>query len=81
MGNGLIPAHAGKTVGCVNACGSYGAHPRACGENREIAFGGWFEQGSSPRMRGKQNPGEVEKSYRRLIPAHAGKTSQCQGRQ
>ena len=25
-------------------------------------------------MRGKQNPGEVEKSYRRLIPACAGKT-------
>ena len=70
----LIPAHAGKTpANCLERF-TRTAHPRACGENREIAFGNWYEQGSSPRMRGKRGCRSMRPSGLRLIPAHAGKT-------
>ena len=70
----LIPAHTGKTVRRSVFALSIRAHPRACGENREIAFGNWYEQGSSPRMRGKRGCRSMRPSGLRLIPAHAGKT-------
>ena len=71
---GLIPAYAGKTADFALAIVDCGAHPRVCGENREIAFGNWYEQGSSPRMRGKPARSTVDRSAAGLIPAYAGKT-------
>ena len=74
LGPGLIPAHAGKTVGLGPPFRSAAAHPRSRGENArrgEPAGGGW---GSSPLTRGKRVTEAVDLAANGLIPAHAGKT-------
>ena len=72
---GLIPAHAGKTSEAVVSITHLPAHPRSRGEN--IAEQGWdaYALGSSPLTRGKRVRISAERIIRRLIPAHAGKTS------
>ena len=50
------------------------AHPRVCGENPLLLIIVSGLLGSSPRVRGKQNSGEVTQQPRGLIPACAGKT-------
>ncbi|EFW09832.1 hypothetical protein HMPREF9005_1191 [Actinomyces sp. oral taxon 178 str. F0338] len=71
---GLIPARAGKTSReCALWKWSW-AHPRACGENLESISVDALNEGSSPRVRGKQLAQLVEAHARRLIPARAGKT-------
>ena len=72
---GLIPAHAGKTLGRANAPRPGGAHPRSRGENCVVGDSGEHEVGSSPLTRGKPTPSSASHQWRRLIPAHAGKTS------
>ena len=71
---GLIPAHAGKTHSLPGGHAAPGAHPRSRGENPSwmIASGG---SGSSPLTRGKRPCTQGLERPRRLIPAHAGKTS------
>ena len=72
----LIPAHAGKTRKARNSHPRPGAHPRACGENQDTNALDLTGAGSSPRMRGKPD-GDLRTVARlRLIPAHAGKTTQ-----
>ena len=51
--NRLIPAHAGKTHPVSAFFFQPGAHPRACGENRDNHVHIGAHPGSSPRMRGK----------------------------
>ena len=72
---GLIPAHAGKTVGCLAPSRTSGAHPRSRGENSSRSSIHWIEAGSSPLTRGKHRVPPRVRRRRRLIPAHAGKTS------
>ncbi len=72
--NGLIPAHAGKTLSLWLFDAASTAHPRACGENAITAFTKDHPHGSSPRMRGKQCLRVPSCHLARLIPAHAGKT-------
>ena len=72
---GLIPAHAGKTPTNAGQRGENRAHPRSRGENSMLGtslLGTW---GSSPLTRGKRSVGGFTWANRRLIPAHAGKTS------
>ena len=71
---GLIPACAGKTPRPSTPCWNQRAHPRVCGENVEAGEEGEGDDGSSPRVRGKQ-PGH-RRGYLSfgLIPACAGKT-------
>ena len=52
-GQGLIPAHAGKTTGRGIPSLGNKAHPRACGENSGAERTSVTFAGSSPRMRGK----------------------------
>ena len=73
---GLIPAHAGKTSRQADKARVHEAHPRSRGENlpsvsRLKSFGG-----SSPLTRGKPMGARRRLGNQRLIPAHAGKTSQ-----
>ena len=73
-GNGLIPAHAGKTTSRTRPARPRGAHPRSRGENGGDEGVHGVRSGSSPLTRGKP---EVERGLRGgggLIPAHAGKT-------
>ena len=72
--DGLIPAHAGKTLGDLPGEVVAGAHPRSCGENMQAAMQTTRDNGSSPLMRGKRRGRQAGRSRRRLIPAHAGKT-------
>ena len=71
---GLIPAHAGKTLPGERSHLPRGAHPRSRGENIQTTVqtvAGW---GSSPLTRGKL-VGLLGRRLRAgLIPAHAGKT-------
>ena len=71
---GLIPAHAGKTLGrCPGGTGG-GAHPRSRGENTPPGPTAEGEVGSSPLTRGKLHVRLLVGPGRGLIPAHAGKT-------
>ena len=71
----LIPAHAGKTPPAKRAGAASRAHPRSRGENLFSPFSLATRAGSSPLTRGKRNQQGCPRARRRLIPAHAGKTS------
>ena len=73
--DGLIPAHAGKTATGVRRISATQAHPRSRGENGGTADTYKSLGGSSPLTRGKLGCSGVSARRRRLIPAHAGKTS------
>ena len=70
----LIPARAGKTRGLPRDRRASAAHPRACGENLMNHQSRGSHPGSSPRVRGKQDPYFGARQAQRLIPARAGKT-------
>ena len=72
---GLIPAHAGKTLGRHQDLDQQRAHPRSRGENGFPQYRSVPGTGSSPLTRGKHTPFRVLAIEERLIPAHAGKTS------
>ena len=72
---GLIPAHAGKTIGPDSAVNGAVAHPRSRGENFGQKTNDPGAKGSSPLTRGKHRlPGRGHHRHG-LIPAHAGKTT------
>ena len=73
---GLIPAHAGKTSERTEYLKRGRAHPRSRGENSTAVSSATVSKGSSPLTRGKQAHAAMRVVNRRLIPAHAGKTSQ-----
>ena len=76
----LIPAHAGKTAQPANIAGPTPAHPRSRGENPGASWVTFAPAGSSPLTRGKLPGDIVTIENGRLIPAHAGKTSQSSPR-
>ena len=71
----LIPACAGKTPSLRPGANHLGAHPRVCGENQRKIKLFTSEEGSSPRVRGKQLDRLARRGLTRLIPACAGKTA------
>ena len=73
-GQGLIPAHAGKTQRWFRRWRSPGAHPRSRGENGYLSVFRVTGLGSSPLTRGKLAQGRDRARDAGLIPAHAGKT-------
>ena len=75
QGNGLIPAHAGKTTGRGLRAQQGRAHPRSRGENTANGQTWGLGVGSSPLTRGKHQVGGRLRDRLGLIPAHAGKTS------
>ena len=72
--DGLIPAHAGKTVSGSPWGGGRGAHPRSRGENAGRLVSTCAHAGSSPLTRGKPHVVVEVAGFGGLIPAHAGKT-------
>ncbi len=72
----LIPAHAGKTPRWARTLPNHGAHPRSRGENNALAMPVMRTLGSSPLTRGKHQHVGRREHHVRLIPAHAGKTTQ-----
>ena len=73
---GLIPAHAGKTLGRRPTTPARRAHPRSRGENTPEDRARLRIQGSSPLTRGKPRIARVARLPGGLIPAHAGKTQE-----
>ena len=71
----LIPAHAGKTTPQTRSSQPKPAHPRSRGENAQPGEARAAAAGSSPLTRGKRSRGRFRLRRRRLIPAHAGKTT------
>ena len=49
---GIIPADAGSTQRCIRAQRPCGDHPRGCGEHEDTDAKQFWDEGSSPRMRG-----------------------------
>ena len=74
---GLIPAHAGKTDAQVSNDHATKAHPRSRGENRQKTLSLSATLGSYPLTRGKQRRRPRRPQRTGLIPAHAGKTTEC----
>ena len=75
----IIPAHAGQTSTASCCAAVKTDHPRACGANMLTWIQALCDNGSSPRMRGKQGvPGEPGEDGR-IIPAHAGQTGREDG--
>ena len=72
--DGLIPAHAGKTLSEARFPTGRRAHPRSRGENAPHADNPGNDAGSSPLTRGKHIGDDRLAEAWRLIPAHAGKT-------
>ena len=72
---GLIPAHAGKTLHGKLTALTPSAHPRSRGENHPGVCLSGCAIGSSPLTRGKRHRAREDCLGRRLIPAHAGKTT------
>ena len=54
---GLIPAHAGSTLGLSTSSQSNGAHPRSRGEHRAYPIPKAIQTGSSPLTRGARARG------------------------
>ncbi len=75
--HGLTPAHTGKTLCWKLASWRGWAHPRAYGENLSYLENQPNNQGSSPRIRGKQLRHATTISSGGLTPAHTGKTFGC----
>ena len=71
----LIPAHAGKTTARGRPIRLNAAHPRSRGENGLARL--LTRRGSSPLTRGKRSGSSSGGGSSGLIPAHAGKTSNC----
>ena len=74
---GSSPRMRGKRGYSQSALARAMAHPRACGENLARPGHVSRKSGSSPRMRGKRNDHAAASTTRRLIPAHAGKTTRA----
>ena len=70
----IIPAHAGQTPVRPPAAIRPSDHPRACGANSAVDRADQMNNGSSPRMRGKQRHQTGNTGTVRIIPAHAGQT-------
>ena len=71
----IIPAHAGQTPPSTTRDICRPDHPRACGANAARLAPRRFPSGSSPRMRGKRRRPTLFHDSIRIIPAHAGQTS------
>lgn len=76
MKQGITPACAGKTSLWKVARYMSANHPCACGENLYALFAIAVSLGSPLRMRGKHQIRNGIKAFKRITPAHAGKTEE-----
>ena len=71
---GITPACAGKTSTFRSGKSALWDHPRVCGENESMAYWESYEEGSPPRVRGKQDRDAPVYTLTGITPACAGKT-------
>ena len=73
--DGIIPAYAGNTFPDRPWSCRAEDHPRVCGEHILMALSYRASRGSSPRMRGTRDHGEIGERDGGIIPAYAGNTA------
>ncbi len=73
-GGGIIPAHAGSTLGVAMPASLRRDHPRTCGEHSSTFRVLSEFPGSSPHMRGAHLVHDLPQGRHGIIPAHAGST-------
>ena len=71
----IIPAHAGNSPSDLPSSGARTDHPRACGELNRAGTRTGLAIGSSPRMRGTRRSVYLCGLRCRIIPAHAGNST------
>ena len=71
--HGSIPAHAGKPVQGGRYQPYHQVYPRPCGETPDVFLSALTKGGLSPPMRGNLRRYRTPPTFRRSIPAHAGK--------
>ena len=69
----ITPAYAGKRHSVFGYGRNTRDHPRVCGEKCEPKHDLFNEQGSPPRMRGKETAGQHCRRLSGITPAYAGK--------
>ena len=74
---GIIPAYAGNTRRAQSSRPIQPDHPRVCGEHLVAMRQGWYQTGSSPRMRGTHDCCRLHTFRTGIIPAYAGNTRRC----
>ena len=72
--------HAGNIIELFSCSFVFEAHPRACGEYREVTYETMQRLGSPPRMRGISLSHKAGEIGRGLTPAHAGNIVQLEDR-
>ena len=75
----IIPAHAGSTRPPSGIQTPASDHPRTCGEHAVDEVLASVLAGSSPHMRGAHGPTPDNLTGSRIIPAHAGSTTNADG--
>ena len=71
---GITPAHAGKSSSKTPGHAAHRDHPRACGEKYSFDIIVERQEGSPPRMRGKDTLRYILRFLVGITPAHAGKS-------
>ena len=72
--DGITPAYAGKSAHSPDSVHSHEDHPRVCGEKYDSYEDYKSDQGSPPRMRGKDLSSITMKYPVGITPAYAGKS-------
>ena len=72
--HGIIPAGAGLTSERLDELAAGGDHPRGCGAHGLMTLNQIADMGSSPRVRGSLDVGDVDVFHDGIIPAGAGLT-------
>ena len=77
LGQGITPAHAGKSIRSVLPRKCCRDHPRTCGEKSPNMPRNPQITGSPPHMRGKERGSTSRQRRNGITPAHAGKSRLC----
>ena len=76
---GITPAYAGKRPLASLTTSTARDHPRVCGEKNNLRQAFSIQQGSPPRMRGKEIEANRDAIAHRITPACAGKSQKRYG--
>ena len=74
IGNGIIPAGAGRSCSTTTSSRCGRDHPRGCGEKTNARWIPARRMGSSPRVRGEAGKGSGGRPVGGIIPAGAGRS-------
>ncbi len=69
----ITPAYAGKRHSTADTSSALRDHPRVCGEKYNSPYDCTGQEGSPPRMRGKETQKKLEEHIQGITPAYAGK--------